>query len=199
MNALRKKIESGIRIIEIQIQTEEDIVDIINSTILEESATIHLYNFKRATSSTNNLANPIQKYTLYSSLKSHVEKDKFTCKNYDINRKGIYEISIPYDECIPYFINSGGLYIIGKVKAYLEGYLKKDCYLCKWQAAEMNNEKFCKLYKKCGNPKYCRENDARTCSMFKVNEELINYAIDDLNEYSSQAPIDIWKKESDSK
>lgn len=32
---------------------------------------------------------------------------------------------MPYDDCIPYFFNSGGLYTIGKVKAYLDGYLKK--------------------------------------------------------------------------
>lgn len=80
-------------------------------------------------------------------MKSYVERDTFTCRNYNHHRKGIYEISMPYDDCIPYFINSGGLYTIGKVKAYLDGYLKKDCQLCKWQAEDMSGSKFCKLYK----------------------------------------------------
>lgn len=51
----------------------------------------------------------------------------FICRNYNYYRKGIYEISMLYDDCILYFINSGGLYIIGKVKVYFDGYLKKDC------------------------------------------------------------------------
>lgn len=114
-------------------------------------------------------------------------------QNYNRNRKGIYEISMPYDDCIPYFFNSGGLYMIGKVKAYLDGYLEKDCQLCKWQAEDMNRNRFCKLYKKCGNPKFCNENNALNCSMFRENKNIVNTAISDFNNYSKNNNIDIWK------
>ena len=122
-----------------------------------------------------------------------MDNDGFTCKNYNQHRKGIYEISMPYDECIPYFFNCGGLYAVGKVKAYLDGYLKKDCQLCKWQNTDFSNDKFCKLYKKCGNPKYCKDNDAIRCSMFRENKEFINNVIADFNEHIKHNPIDIWK------
>ena len=125
-------------------------------------------------------------------MKSYVERDTFTCRNYNHHRKGIYEISMPYDDCIPYFFNSGGLYTIGKVKAYLDGYLKKDCQLCKWQAEDMSGSKFCKLYKKCGNPKYCNDNDVSKCSMFRENTQMINDAISDFNEYQKNDSVNIW-------
>ena len=140
----------------------------------------------------NNIEKKKKKYILHHTLKSYVERDTFTCRNYNHHRKGIYEISMPYDDCIPYFINSGGLYTIGKVKAYLDGYLKKDCQLCKWQAEDMSGSKFCKLYKKCGNPKYCNDNDVSKCSMFRENTQMINDAISDFNEYQKNDSVDIW-------
>lgn len=47
----------------------------------------------------------------------------------------------------------------------------------------MSGSKFCKLYKKCGNPKYCNDNDVSKCSMFRENTQMINDAISDFNEY----------------
>lgn len=47
----------------------------------------------------------------------------------------------------------------------------------------MSGSKFCKLYKKCGNPKYCNDNDVSKCSMFRENTQVINDAISDFNEY----------------
>lgn len=153
---------------------------------------VKLYNFKRKEVLAKDFTQPFQKYILHHTLKSYVERDTFTCRNYNHHRKGIYEISMPYDDCIPYFINSGGLYTIGKVKAYLDGYLKKDCQLCKWQAEDMSGSKFCKLYKKCGNPKYCNDNDVSKCSMFRENTQMINDAISDFNEYQKNDSVDIW-------
>lgn len=187
----QEKKESGIRIIELSIQSEEDILSIVNSTNLDECEKVRLYNFKRKESLANDFAQPFQKYILHHSLKSYVE-DTFTCRNYNRHRKGIYEISMPYDDCIPYFSNSGGLYTVGKVKAHLDGYLKKDCQLCKWQAEDTWGDKLCKLYKKCGNPQYCRDNDASKCSMFRENTQIINDAISDFNEYQKNHSIDIW-------
>lgn len=188
----QEKKKSGIRIIELSIQSEEDILDIVNSTNLNECEKVKLHNFKRKEVLAEDFAQPFQKYILHHTLKSYVERDTFTCRNYNHHRKGIYEISMPYDDCIPYFINSGGLYTIGKVKAYLDGYLKKDCQLCKWQAEDMSGSKFCKLYKKCGNPKYCNDNDVSKCSMFRENTLMINDAISDFNEYQKNDSVDIW-------
>lgn len=114
------KKESGIRIIELVIQSEEDILNIIKSDKLEESDTVRLYNFKRTEHLVNNFKRPFQKYILYPiTFKSYVDWCTTTCKNYSDNRKGMYEISMPYDKRIPYFFNSGGLYGVGKLRHIL--------------------------------------------------------------------------------
>lgn len=190
-----EKINSGIRIIEIEIQSEEDILDITNHSTLAESAKVQLFNFKRPISLTEKFDVPFQKFILFSSLKSYIDKQSFTCKNYAIYRKGIYEISMPYDDCLPYFIDSGGLYTVGKVKSYLDGVLPKTCEACKWQKTDMLGNKFCVLYKKCGNPKYCKDNDEIKCEMFKPNKHIIESVIYDFDKISSQSHIDIWAKE----
>lgn len=190
-----EKIQSGIHIIELQIKSEEDIINIINSTELTENTNIRIYNFKRPEDVTYNTQQLIQKYILLPSLKSYIDKT-YTCKNYDKIRKGIYEISIPYDDCISPFINCGSFYTIGQAIAYHDGYSIKSCQICKWQGTNnmLDEPSICKLYKKCGNPKYCKDNDAAKCSMFKENIDDINKAIVEFKEYIKYNWADIWKK-----
>lgn len=190
----QEKKSSGIRIIELTIQSEDDIRDIVSSTQLIESEKVRLYNFKRKEFLVNKFKKPFQKYILYHNLKNYVDTD-ISCKDYNEHRKGIYEISMPYDDCIPYFFTCGGIYVAGKVKAHLEGYLKRDCQICKWQAETINGELFCKLYKKCGNPKLCRDNDAIKCSMFREDRFIINAAVLEFEELLKDGHIDIWKKD----
>ena len=188
------KINSGIRIIEIPIQSEEDILNITRSDCLIENKTVRLYNFKRKESLSKNYKLPFQKFILYPSTKSYVDRESYSCKNYN-NRKGIYEISMPYDECIPYFPFNGGLYMVGKAMAYNEKLLEKDCLICRWKAQDGNGDYLCRLYKKYENPKYCKDNDSSKCEMFKVDLDEIKKAIDAFNEHKKQNNIDIWKKQ----
>ena len=83
--------------------------------------------------------------------------------------------------------------MVGKAMAYNDKFLEKDCQICRWKAQDMSGTYFCKLYKKCGNPKYCKENDSSKCSMFKVDLNEIKNAIDAFNEHKKQNNIDIWK------
>ncbi len=187
---VRKRKKSGIRIIELKIESEEDILNIINSDTLEEGPKTRLYNFKREGKSEEKELRCIQKYILYPTLKSYVDYD-YTCRTYNKKRKGIYEISVPYNEENSVY----GLYLIGKVKAYIDGFLKKDCQICKWQAKDTMGLSFCKLYKKCGKPKYCKENDASKCSMFRINSEVIGKVMVEFNDYLNRGWADIWKQE----
>ena len=95
----QEKKKSGIRIIELSIQSEEDILNIVDSTNLNECEKVKLYNFRRKEISVKDFVQPFQKYILHYTLKSYVERDTFTCRNYNHQRKGIYEISMPYDDC----------------------------------------------------------------------------------------------------
>ena len=122
-----------------------------------------------------------------------MDKEAYSCRNYNTYRKGIYEISMPYDDCIPTFLFNGGLSMVGKAMAYKDNFLEKDCWLCSWKAQDMSGSNFCKLYKKCGNPKYCKDNDSTKCSMFKADLNEIRNAIDIFNECLKQGKIDIWR------
>lgn len=185
-----EKKNSGIRIIEIKIETEEDILSIINSNKLTEGENIKLYNFKKETSC-NNIHTPISKYILFPSQKSFLDT-KFSCKNYDKKRRGIFEISVNrFDN-----IHSGSLLLIGKCQAFIKGYLKKDCQLCFWQKTDSLSKDFCMLYKKCGNPKYCKDNNPLSCQMFKPEIPFIQMTAKllDPNNPTTKYHFDIWEK-----
>lgn len=186
-----EKINSGIRIIEIAIKSEEDIFNITKSSTLLEGENIRLYNFKRQKTLSNEYHTPVQKYILFNSGKGYLDRNNYHCKNYK-ERKGIYEISISYNDCIPYFIFSGGFYKVCVAKAYKEGLVKKDCNICKWCKQDTAGYSFCVLYKKCGNPKYCMDNDAQKCTMFREDISFITEAAKELDEYIRTNGGDIW-------
>lgn len=191
-----EKIKSGVRIIEFKIGSEEDIQNIVESSVIRESDMVRLYNFKREIVDVDKIERRIQKFILFPSLKTYVDRENYTCKNYNRIRKGIYEISMPYIEDIPYFLFFGGLYMVGKSKAHVDGYYAKDCQLCYWQEVDSMDMEFCKLYKKCGNPKYCRDNDAASCSMFRECKVAIDDAVKALENEMEDGRVDIWKKDS---
>lgn len=109
-----------------------------------------------------------------------------------IVEKGVYEITINYNDCVPYFINSGGFYNIGITKAYQAGLIKKDCHICKWQKEDTFGKALCVLYKKYNTPKYCEDNDAHKCINFKDNKEFIQFAAKDFEHYKQSNGYDIW-------
>ena len=191
------KINSGIRIIELKIESEEDIINILNSNKLEEGEKVKLYNFKPKEKYVDNLKRRFQKYILYPSLKGFVETNDIDCRNYAKYRKGIYEISLPYDDCIPDFNIKviGGWELKGTVKAYLEGKIQKDCYICKWQASTIGGYRFCVKYDMLKKRIYCKNIDASKCTMFEENTDLINDTKTNLDIYLEHRHIDIWEAE----
>ena len=192
-----EKINSGIRIIEIKINSEHDIFKIINSNTLEQGPSVNFYNFSPRLEYDQTLNVNVYKYILYSSGKSYINANS-TCLNYKAKRNGVYEISIPNHKFRNYFKSSTYDFMIaGRIMAYLDGYLDKDCKICKWQKQEeYSGKRFCKLYKKCGNPKYCEDNNVLQCSMFKINPEYTDSFYDTINAINNDPIIDIWKSEN---
>lgn len=74
------------------------------------------------------------------------------------------------------FLIVAGLYGVGKVKAYLDGCLTKDCQLCKWSVENMKGNRLCKLYGINVNAKYYGKY-VLNCSKFEVDEGVIKCAI----------------------
>ena len=110
----------------------------------------------------------------------------------DKKRRGIFEISVNrFDN-----IHSGSLLLIGKCQAFIKGYLKKDCQLCFWQKTDSLSKDFCMLYKKCGNPKYCKDNNPLSCQMFKPEIPFIQMTAKllDPNNPTTKYHFDIWEE-----
>ncbi len=193
-----EKKNSGIRIIELVIQSEEDIKRIIESDTLSESEIIRLYNFKPKPKLSESFSTTFFKYILYSSQKSNIMP--YSCTNYNTLRKGIYEVSVHKNILKDFFDNNTYKFMItGKILAFLDGYLKRDCLICIWQAQDFNGNRICKLYKRCGNPKFCEDNDVSKCSMFRVNPKCLITILNEEDALRNNPHIDIWKSESNSK
>lgn len=84
-----EKIKSGIRIIEISIEKEEDITKIINNTKLKEGDGIKLYNFKRIVSTQAPFVSPFkniyfsnQEKVMYKKITAIVKITKIVEKGY---------------------------------------------------------------------------------------------------------------------
>lgn len=185
-----EKKASGHRIIEILIDSEDDIEEIVSSSTLHESEQIRLYNFHKREKIGGNPARTLTKYTLFQSHKSYVSE--CLCRNYEYrNSKAIYEIVANAKYSDP-------MYHIGKSKAYTEGYPVKDCSLCFWRGKSRSSRFFfsgsdiCKLYKKCGTPKWCDDVDARQCPMFRANRALVKEYV----EMCENMPHEIWRSEA---
>lgn len=91
-------------------------------------------------------------------------------------------------------MQSGGFRTIGNALAHHMGYNISDCDLCFWQG-DRGDIPICKHYKKCGNPKFCRDNDSSKCTMFRINLETIDRAQAELEIYAQRGwMIDLWEE-----
>lgn len=191
-----KKISSGIRIIEFNIKSEDDIMSIINSQFIAESELVTLYNFHPKDIYSEDFCIPVQKFILFPSKKYYIDKYSFSCKDFDKKRMGIYEITLPYDDSVPAFLNVGGFYVVALAKALYDKYLNKNCNLCIYHALTVyTGEHICKLYKKCGNPRLCKDNNAENCNMFRLDMKQYGTLLESFDWCCKEIFVDIWKKE----
>lgn len=197
-----KKINSGIKIIEFKIESEEDIFKIIDYPIQEGDDT-KFYNFnpKDKIISWNNFSMPMKRFTLFNSGKAHL--DDITCHEFNL-RRGVFELTINMDyeeEETPIQINDEfwsprtSLFPLGFILARKYYPNAKHCHICRWHTTTMSLEHICKLYKKCHTNRYCSENNPLTCPYFQVNSDM-QMAMEELyNQFSRHHFIDLWRSD----
>jgi hypothetical protein len=180
------KKDLGVRIIEFDIKTENDINRIIGSTIRRCEFT-HLYE-------------PIflHKYTIFSSHKTFLDfhilcrYDPIFSRHYKSYklRRGMFEITFrnEYDEQIH---SEGGMEVIGM--AYASQYDKtlKSCCLCKNQTFSDDRYIICKLRKERGC-RFLTCKDATQCPEYQRGEDIIDKRIKVLDKYRETHFVDIW-------
>ena len=189
----QQKLDSGIKIIEFVIKSEDDI-DEIKENIIRESEKIRLYNFhpKNVESSPNQFEGMLQKFIIFKSKKGYV--DTISCNELS-TRRGLIELSIPYNGGNQVFLDEGGFFSIAFAVATKYDTSLKHCCLCKYHVYDYwDGSGICKLYKKCGTNRYCYDNDAQRCQYFCIDTDSIQMRIKEFDDYCSQNPVDIWTK-----
>lgn len=172
------KTDSGLKIIEIRIKTENDIIKLIETPITESNEysfdrnaiTCHFYNFKKTAISADLEKRKISKLYLYDSGLLHVE-NYISCRvvlQID-NPKAILELAMDNSS---YQMSP---YELGYAKAAEIGLDVKNCLLCKYRkdafGGLMPVPHFCCLYKRAGTPQYPKGNEAMNCSYYRINHE----------------------------
>ena len=184
-----QKIESGLRILEIRIKTEDDIKSLLSSPIVEnpdahfgyvrDVETIgfaKFHNFKKKASSPEPLEKrSIQRFYLFRSGKAFVTNmDEFkSCREVykKDNDKAIFEASI---DC--FYLDSPSPYEFGYMAAMQNGIQVRTCQFYKYHRSGYEvgfglDPIFCCLYKKYGTPENSEPKYARQCQYYRDDME----------------------------
>lgn len=196
----KEKINSGIRIIEIVIKSEEEIESIISSTINERDDRIRLYNFNPKSQVIDSCYKELTKFVLLKDNRGFfIPVGDVNCRTYtERNTKSIFELTCDSGSLMEYSI-----YQIGMVTAYKYKYPVRSCFLCKFH--RRNEDKymyddgdaalpiFCCLYKKLETNKYCKSTKAIECKAFTVDKELCNA----VERKMRTCYADIWERKNE--
>lgn len=186
------KLEFGYRIIEIKINSEEDIAHLLESAIIEESSDSHyapnskqqpsiaFINFKKETTPIALEMRGIPKFYLFKSGKSYVTnmEDYPSCREAvkSDNQYAILELAIDR-----FYLDSSSPYDIGYVMAEQLGFDIKTCQFCKYWKSGYEfgfSANFCCLYKKYGTPYNPDGPEAMNCQYYREERQRKNDVLD---------------------
>lgn len=187
-----QKLQSGLRIIEIRIKTEEDIKSLLSSPIVENPDTqfgyirdietigfAKFHNFKKKASLPEPLEKrDIQRFYLFRSGKAFVTNmdETKSCREVHTkdNDKAIFEASI---DC--FYLNSPSPYEFGYMAAIQNGIQVRTCQFCKhhrsgYEVGLRLDPIFCCLYKRYGTPENPEPQYAHQCQYYREDKELMD-------------------------
>ena len=209
-----EKLNSGIRIIELDIQSEKDVEDIVSNNhinkfikhrysddgflnenidtddvgqiYLYENKKINYYGFKPRDTFFKNKRIPLQKFIIFSSKKRFI--DQTNCREYQ-KRRGDLEITSLSRE------HTSLLYSICLAKAVQLGVISKICKLCRYMTDSRYNQETCNLSYEYGTNLLCRDNnDGIDCKYFRVNNAKLNEGLNYFQKLSDTGKLEIWRR-----
>ena len=184
------KLQSGLRIIEIRIKTEEDIKSLLNSPIVEKAedkfsnvrvvetiGVAKFHNFKKEASFPEPLVQrSIQRFYLFPSGKAFVSNmDDFkSCRmiHKKDNSKAIFEASID-----SFYLGSPSPYEFGYMTAKQNGIQVRTCQFCKYHRSRYEvglRPIFYCLHKKYGTPENPEPQFAHQCEYYREDKKQMN-------------------------
>lgn len=179
-----QKIDSGLRIIEIPIKTEDDIMNILSSGIKESIdfkrgftldkepiGYAKFYNFKRDTISDSPLnKRTVQKFYLFKSGKAYIKYKSCSEAIKKDNDKAIFEACFNSSN-----FGMWAQYEFGYLAARQNGLIFHTCNFCKYYKEDRFglDTYLCCMYKKFGTPQYPNPNEAIGCKYFLENRRIL--------------------------
>ena len=196
-----EKINAEIRIIEVIIKSEEDIANIVGTTLYESKDRIRLYNFIPKPQIIDSCYKELTKFILDENNKGwFIPLGEVNCWTYtERNAKSTFELTGDAGCIMEYSI-----YQVGMATAYKYKYPVRSCFLCKYH--RRNEDKYmydegdatlpiiCCLYKKLETNKYCKSIKAIKCRAFTVDKKLCD-AIEKKMRMCYYA--DIWERKKE--
>ena len=174
----KEKLESGHKIIEIKITSEEDIEALCLGKIVasnkysENPNQVMFYGFKKESLLKETLhAKFLSRFILYDSGKAYVSSfdREFMCDSRNRKHSSHSLIEFNIDEGNAH----GNLLAIGLIKALDCGFNVKNCQLCKYLKEAWEGPMFCTMSKNYGTPQHPNYSEALICKYYRINKERI--------------------------
>lgn len=180
----KEKRDSGLKIVEICIKDEADVVTLAHGPISEPVA--ELIGFDKQSRQKVALENrSIQRFFLYRNGAAYVTNmdDLISCKDVHtrLQKHSILELNID-----SFYLAEISPYEYGYVKAMDLGFTIMNCMFCKYhrngyEVGVGMSPIFCCLYKKYGTPKNPKPAEAMRCSYYKEDKEHIKDIRESMN------------------
>ena len=194
-----EKINSGLRIVEIKVGSEDHIDSILKRGLFEHGYYVVLYNFKsREHQIPPSKPRTLERYTLFESKKMLCRPTN--CIEYNQHRgDALLEVVVA-----PHKFESIDLYKIGTIVAKNRLKDLKSCNICKYhrvrdfsldyEFSEESTEKvapiLCCLYKTYGLDKHCFSEQALSCPYYRCYKDV------KMDEFIKEcSPIEVWYNE----
>lgn len=124
------KLGSGIRIIEVALNSEYELNTIIQSGMISESERVNFYNFKRRCRISETEGLMLNKFVLLDSMQGFCPSNRSNCKIYtQRHSSAIFEITFDYLANRTIWINP---FVFGWAIVYKNYENAKNCFLCKY-------------------------------------------------------------------
>jgi hypothetical protein len=187
------KLNTGVRIIEFFIKSEDDI-DLITKRIIAPSDKIVYHNFQKSTKlgERKDFGQILNKVVVYENFRAGV--NKISCKNID-QRQGLLELTVDSSLDLQELYKYGSSFCIAQALAYKYIPNYRSCYVCV-NCRKSYGQYICVAHSPEGSLSYCKNNDARQCSFFKPDESIINRRICVFEEVKSKNPVDLYIKQN---
>ncbi len=179
------KTQSGLKIIEIEVNDEADITMLAKSSIVESSNSgsgpvTSFYGFVKDSKETKQMENRlVKRFYLFENYSVYVDSVSCRYAENKSDKRTLLELNIIDDimssSFTPYYSPFGiSPYYYGLAKAIDLGFKVKSCSICKYVVYDdLSGEFICKLYKKLATPRCPEPKFALGCTYYRIDAKLI--------------------------